>query len=266
MSHRKHALAGAAALALLVTGFAGDAAAATLAALTGSRTLQIIDTNRSAVVRQVNVAVGGRLVGIDVRPADGKLYGVVADGSVVTIDPRTGQTQPKPRLAQTLPAGVRASVDFNPARDRLRLIGSDGTNLAANVDDGSVTVDARINFAQPNPFGGVTPSVIGAAYTNNMAGAKATLLFDVDDATDALYLQIPPAAGALNPVGAQLGISPGRSFGFDIGTTRGGENVPYLVNGNRLFRPGLLSGQAFAGRAVKGLGGQVRDLAVLNPS
>ena len=28
----------------------------------------------------------GPLLGIDVRPADGMLYGVVADGTIVTID------------------------------------------------------------------------------------------------------------------------------------------------------------------------------------
>jgi hypothetical protein len=263
MSTLKQLAAGAAFVGLLAT--AGvSAEAATLAALAGQRTLLTIDTNRPAVTRQITVAGSGRLIGIDVRPFDGKLYGVFANGAVVTIDPRTGATMPKPPLAQTLPAGVRASIDFNPARDRLRMIGSDGTNLAANVDDGTVVQDMPINLVQPNPFGGVTPSVIAAAYSNSVAGAKATLLFDVDDATDALYLQIPPAAGALNPVGAQLGISPGQSFGFDIATTRGGENIPWLINGNRLFQPGLLSGLAFRGKVVQGLNVPVRDLAVLS--
>ena len=87
---------------------------------------------------------------------------------------------------------------------------------------------------------------------------------DIDDATDALYLQIPPNMGVLNPVGTQLGISPGRSFALDIGTTRGGENIPFLINGNRLFRPGLLSGLAFSGRVVQGLNVPVRDVAVLS--
>ena len=71
--------------------------------------------------------------------------------------------------------------------------------------------------ATTNPFGGVTPSVIALAYTNNGAGTKGTLLFDIDDATDALYIQQPPAAGTLINVGNQLGISPGQ-IGFDIRT------------------------------------------------
>lgn len=266
MFNRRHLMAGAAAFAVLATGYSGGAAAATLAALTGNRTLQIIDTKRPAVVRQVQVGVSGRLLGIDVRPFDGKLYGLVSDNSIVTINPNNGQIQPRSRLSQPLPALMRATVDFNPAADRMRVIGSNGANLRIDVDAGAVTVDTALSLVQPNPFGGTTPSVIAAAYTNNVAGAKATLLFDIDDATDALYLQIPPNMGVLNPVGAQLGISPGQSFGFDIGTDRGGENVPYLISGNRLFRPGLLSGRAFSGRVVKGLSGQVRDVAVLNPN
>lgn len=243
---------------------AGTAAATTLAALTGDRTLLIINADRPAVTRLINVAVGGRLAGIDRRPADGQLYGVLVDGRVVIINPRSGETRAKPRLAQTLPRGVRASVDFNPAVDRLRLVGSDGTNLRANVDDGTVTKDLNINYSA-NPFNAATkPRTIGVAYTNARAGTKATLLFNVDDASDALYLQLPANDGVLNPIGTQLGISPGASFGFDIATSAGGENFPFLINGNRLFRPGLLSGRAFQGRTVKGLNGGVRDVAVLS--
>ena len=94
------------------------------------------------------------LLGIDVRPADGQLYGIVDNGAVVTIDPCNGKAQFKSQLAQTLPAGVRASVDFNPSADRLRIIGSDGTNLRANVDDGVVHSGyAASRCAPANPFG-----------------------------------------------------------------------------------------------------------------
>jgi len=142
------------------------------------------------------------------------------------------------------------------------MIGSDGTNLAANVDDGTVTPNTAINFVTPNPFGGTTPSVIGGAYSNSVAGAKATLLWDIDDATDALYLQIPPANGTLNPVGNQLGIQPGQ-IGFDIQTRSNGVNVAWLINGNLLYRLGLVSGLAGVGQPIMGLQVPVRDLAVL---
>ena len=86
--------------------------------------------------------LSGALVGIDVRPADGLLYGVSADGSVVTVDPTTGKAVMKAKLETMLAPGTMATIDFNPVADRLRIIGSDGTNLRANVDDGKVTKDS----------------------------------------------------------------------------------------------------------------------------
>jgi hypothetical protein len=244
-----------------------DAQATTLVALTGNKALVSINAEQRRVISRVQVSgINGQLRCIDVRPADRQLYGVVADGSVVTINPGNGSTMPKSTLQVTLPAGVRATCDFNPAVDRLRMIGSDGTNLAANVDDGTVTPNTNINFppppAPPNPFGGTTPSVIGGAYSNSVAGAKATLLWDIDDATDALYLQIPPMNGTLNPVGNQLGIQPGQ-IGFDIQTRSNGVNVAWLINGNLLYRLGLVSGLAGVGKPIMGLQVPVRDLAVL---
>jgi hypothetical protein len=116
--------------------------------------------------------------------------------------------------------------------------------------------------APPNPFGGVTPSVIAAAYTNNAPGAEGTLLFDIDGATAAIYLQQPAAAGTLTKVGAQLGVTPG-VIGFDIPTQRNGSNLAVLTNGTRLQFPRLLAGTAAPGRKIQGLRGAVRDLAVL---
>ena len=257
---------------LSMSGGAG-AAAANLVALAGDRTLIGIDSQPS-VVRRVNVTgLDAALLGIDVRPADGKLYGLLANGKIVTINPRTGASAPKVTLILTspLPTGQRFSVDFNPVVDRLRIVSDGGTaavNLAANVDDGTVAVGTAPIYPPPpavNPFGGVTPSVIAAAYTNNRAGATGTFLFDIDDTTDAIYIQQPPGAGAtLLNVGGQLGISPGQ-VGFDILTDRAGRNIAFLISNNRLYNPRLLAGSAGPGTRVRGLRDQVRDLAVLPP-
>jgi Domain of unknown function (DUF4394) len=263
MTQHKRIAATAAVAAALATMAAVDAHATTLVALTGNKALVSINAEQRRVISRVQVSgINGQLRCIDVRPFDRQLYGVVSDGSVVTINPGNGSAVMKSTLQVTLPAGVRATCDFNPAVDRLRMIGSDGTNLAANVDDGTVTPGTAINFAAPNPFGGTTPSVIGGAYSNSVAGAKATLLWDIDDATDALYLQIPPANGTLNPVGNQLGIQPDQ-IGFDIQTRSNGMNVAWLINGNLLYRLGLVSGLAGVGKPIMGLQAPVRDLAVL---
>jgi Domain of unknown function (DUF4394) len=264
MTKCKRIVATVAVAAALATMAAVDAQATTLVALSGDKTLVPINAEFRRVLNRIQVKVDGRLVGIDVRPADRQLYGVVSDGSVVIINPRDGSVTPKSMLQMRLPDGVRATIDFNPTADRLRMIGSDGTNLAANVDDGTVTRNMPINFAMPNPFGGTTPSVIGGAYSNNVAGARATLLWDIDDATDALYLQLPPANGTLTAVGNQLGIQPGQ-IGFDIQTKSDGSNIAWLINGNLLHKVGLVSGLAKQGKPIFGLKQPVRDLAVLPP-
>ncbi|MGD9507251.1 MAG: DUF4394 domain-containing protein [Geminicoccaceae bacterium] len=252
--------------ALVLTAGSTVASAADIVALTGQRTLQVID-HSPAVRRTLQVTgIGSALLGIVVRPADGRLYGLLANGQVVTISTRTGVATPKVRLVlpAPLPAHARFSVDFNPAVDRLRIVSDAGTNLAANVDDGSVVAGTAPAFPPPpavNPFGGTSPAVIAVAYTNSKAGVKGTLLFDIDDATDALYLQQPPAAGTLTNVGGQLGIGVG-TVGFDIRLERS-RNTAYLISGSRLYQPDLLTGSAGRGKRIKGLSGPVRDVAAL---
>ncbi|MCC7275569.1 MAG: DUF4394 domain-containing protein, partial [Alphaproteobacteria bacterium] len=77
---------------LAATALAGVARAETVVALVGDRTLAIVDTGAGKVTRTTTVSgIKGRLAGIDVRPADGMLYGVVEDGTVVTIDAGSGK-------------------------------------------------------------------------------------------------------------------------------------------------------------------------------
>ena len=102
-------------LATLVAGSAiglGAAQAETVAALIGDATLAHVDTAAGKVVKTVTVTgISGTILGIDVRPADGMLYGVVSDGSIVTIDPMSGKATAKSKLDTTLAAGVMATVD-----------------------------------------------------------------------------------------------------------------------------------------------------------
>lgn len=253
------------AVAALVTVLAADARAATLLALTGERTLTVIDTAGPNVTDRVNVTgPSGRLLGIDVRPSDGRLYGLLPGGRIVTINPGTGRATLRTTLASTLPPGDRASVDFNPVSGGLRLISTDGTNLRANVDDGSVVVDPDLSFVRPNPFGvgSRTPSVVAAAYNNSRPGATATVLFDFDEASDAFYRQQPPESGRLRALGNRIDTNVDQ-VGFDIGSTGAGQNTAWLVTRKRLFTVSLSTGLTTSERVVAGLNATVRDVAVL---
>src|SRR5204862_417368 len=114
--------------ALLIS--AAAAQAAQVAALMGENTIAIVDTAAKKVVKSWNIqGASGRVVGIDVRPADGMLYALTADGGVYTVDTATGKATMKSKLETMLKPGTWATVDFNPVADRLRVIGNDGTNL-----------------------------------------------------------------------------------------------------------------------------------------
>jgi Ca2+-binding RTX toxin-like protein len=159
------------------------------------------------------------LIGIDVRPADGKLYAVgntAGTGRLYTLDPVTGDATLIAVLAAD-PAdatnpfatldGTEFGFDFNPAADRLRVVSDAGQNLRINPDSGLVTTDAALN--------GPVSTLVASAYTNNFAGASTTTLYGIDAATDQLFIQAPPNNGTLTLVGA-LGLDADGVLGFDI--------------------------------------------------
>lgn len=187
----------------------------------------LISFNRTApqTVISVKGVLGLRpndvLIGIDYRPADGKLYGVGKLGNIYVLDPSTGGATFKVALSAlstdtTLPySGItgdaqQMALDFNPVADRLRVIGNDGQNLRINVDTGEVTTDTPISAP-------TTASVTGAAYSNSLAGTGTTALYDIDVAQNRLYIQSPPNDGTLLSANvASLGVNADGTSGFDI--------------------------------------------------
>ncbi|TXG01380.1 DUF4394 domain-containing protein [Massilia arenae] len=231
-----------------------------------------IDTN----VAITGLAGGETLVGIDVRPKDGMLYGLTSTARLVTIDPATGAATVKATLSAdaadttapyTAMQGTTYAVDFNPAADRLRVISDSGQSLRINVDTGATTTDGNINRA------GVAPRVVAAAYTNSIPNAASTQLFDVDGASSVLALQNPPNDGTLVNVGA-LGVTVAGTGAMDIG---GGENGLVLAalrtaagGPSSLYRVNLttgaatpVNGAATPATSVIGSGNPgVRDIAI----
>jgi len=205
-----------------------------------------IDTN----VAITGLNSGETLLGIDVRPKDGLLYGLTSSARLVTIDPATGAATVKATLAAdatdttapyTAIQGTAFAVDFNPVADRLRVIGDSGQSLRINVDTGATTTDGAINRA------GIAPVVAAAAYTNSIPNATATQLFDIDSASSVLALQNPPNDGTLTNIGA-LGVTVAGDGGMDVG---GGANGLVLAalrttagGPSSLYRVDLASGAA----------------------
>ncbi|MGU3496406.1 DUF4394 domain-containing protein [Xanthobacteraceae bacterium A53D] len=250
------------AVSTLLATTAGAAHAQSVVALLDGNMLAVVDAKALKAGTPMKVSgVDGKLVGIDVRPADGMLYGLFEDGTIATIDTKNGKATKKSKLETTLPAGVMATVDFNPVADRLRVIGSDGTNLRANVDDGKVTKDGNLKFAETDMHKGETPKVVAGAYTNSVKGAKETVLFDVDATIGGLLKQAPPNDGVLTAVG-KFGIT-APSYAFDIVAMDGGVNDGWLMAGDTLYKVDLATGKATAAGKVAGVTGKVHDIAIL---
>ena len=164
------------------------------------------------------------LVGIDRRPADGSIVGLTGGGVVYVIDPATAAATPAGAAIDPALESPAFGLDFNPTVDRIRVGASTGQNLrlnpdtgaiGANPDTGAPTIDGKLAFADGDANAGAAPKVVGAAYTNSVAGATRTQLFVVDAATGSLAIQMPPNDGILNTVGP-LGVDLPDAASFDI--------------------------------------------------
>ena len=249
--------------ALAVTASAADAA--TLIGLTVDNQLVTIDTETRRASAPVRVSgAAGKLVGIDVRPADGKLYGLTDSGQIVTIDSATGAATRVSQLNERFESGGRAVVDFNPVADRLRVMGMNGTSLRVNVQTGEAAKDGQLKYAAGTPWAETAPRVTAGAYTNSAAGAQQTALLTIDSLTRTLNLQAPPNDGVQTPrgeVARSLPVGPA----FDILADGQGNNRGFLLAERTLHDVDLQSGRATALGAVSGLpgGAEVIDIAAM---
>lgn len=154
---------------------------------------------------------GENVVGIDFRPANGRLYALGSNSRLYTINTSTGAATFVSTLSVPL-NGTSFGVDFNPVPDRLRLTSDTKQNLRINVDTGAVTVDGMLNAPGGTP---PDPTIGASAYTNSFAGATTTTLYNIDFFRDRLTIQNPPNDGTQTAVG-QLGVDTTGDVSLDI--------------------------------------------------
>ena len=219
--------------------------------------------------RQVTGLTGDkRLVGIDYRVQDGKLYGVGDAGGVYTIDDAGAASKVK-QLSIELD-GQNFGVDFNPAANALRIISDTGQNLRQPFADPAAKTandKALTNPAAP-PATGTIPALgaASAGYTNNDEDkATGTALFVLDTKADRVSIQSPANSGTFAPMGA-LGVDAGPTAGFDIYNAPAGSSTGMMalatlnVGGNYgLYRIDVLTGKA---EPLGELAQDVTDIAV----
>lgn len=178
---------------------------------------------------------GDRVLGIDYRAANGKLYGVTEASRFYVIDPSTGQAiqiggPPGTTLdAFTGPAAPFQGIgfDFNAATDLVRIVEDDGAvngqddNFSVNPITGVFTLGSDLDDA-----GQVDDvDVAGVAYTNNRHGVSTTALVGIETnnpfggGLDRLVL-IDPTTGELTSIDSNangLGVVvAGQETGLDV--------------------------------------------------
>jgi hypothetical protein len=198
---------------------------------------------------------GEQLVGIDMRPADGQLYGVGSTSRLYLLNAITGAATQIGPVFPTALSGTRFGVDFNPQVDRLRIVSDVEQNFRVNPTNGALSgVDTNLN-----PAG----TVAGAAYTNNVDGTGSTALYDIDATADALLVQGPnPNLGTLAAVGA-LGVNTSTDVAFDISPLDNTAFAALNVGGlSGLYTINLMTGAATPIGTI-GTGAVINGLAAM---
>src|SRR5437867_1728286 len=125
----------------------------------------------------------------------------------------------------------------------------DGPLLVALAEDGTL-----ISFSADRPADARTAKVTGAsgeligldrrpAYTNNVAWAERTEMFDLDSGHDLLLKQDPPNDGTLLTVGS-VGVHVPPHAGFEIVTDGSGRNRGFAAFASTLYEIDLATGAA----------------------
>ncbi len=235
---------------------AGALAADQIAGVTDDNQLVLLRSDAPGNV-QYSVPVSGlpageRIVGLDRRVGTGALYGLGASSRVYRIDASSGRALAVGDPFSPALGGSSFGFAANPVGDVLRSVSDARQNLRLSPDTGKVVADdGALQYAAGDPGAGTTPSVIGAAYTNQVPGATSTTLYDVDQARDTLVVQDPANEGTLRTVGA-LGVDVTGPGGFSVAPSgvayaalrRAGQTNP------ELFTINLTTGAATAVGAI----------------
>ena len=183
---------------------------------------------------------GEALVGIDYRIARGVLFGLSDQGRLYTLDLATGAARQVGTVPAALPlAGPLFGFDFNPAADRIRVVGNAGQNLRLHPDTGAVVDgdaaqpglqgDPTLHYAPGDMHAGKPPAVVAAAYTYNKQDETITTNYAIDRRWGTLVMQgskegttpvVSPNTGRLFTVGA-LGMGELGDAAFDIADVTG---------------------------------------------
>jgi uncharacterized surface protein with fasciclin (FAS1) repeats len=157
------------------------------------------------------VAQGSSLLAIDVSPG-GEIV-ALSDASVVyAIDPDSGAATAVGDAFEPPLSDPGFGFDVDPKTDQIRIAVATGQNLTADPRTGAATAHDDVAYAGTDANAGVSPRVVGAAYT------AAADLYVIDAASGSLARQAPADRGELTTIGPlDVAVTDGASF--DIATS-----------------------------------------------
>jgi len=213
---------------------------------TSSGTLNLISFNAATPQKTIrtlpisNLQPGETIVGMDFRPANGWLYVIGSTSRVYRVNVPFGTLSLVGGPFTPGLSGSSFGVDFNPRNDRIRIVSDLEQNLEVDPDTAVVTND----YPALNPPG----TVVGAAFSNNFAGANGTTLYHVDSSPARLLTQHLPDTGQLQTVGSLNQSLMSSPIGFDIASGSGKAYVSGVLSlipmTKTLFTVNLVTGAA----------------------
>jgi hypothetical protein len=186
--------------------------------------------------------VGDRIVGIDFRPADGKLYGVGIDSRVYVVDTVTAVASPVGPTFTPALDGEHFGVALDPTTDEIRVQSAEsGQNLRLSPVTGEVVAtDPVLAYVTGDPNASATPHIAAAAVTTT---SGATTTYGIDWLLDE-FVAMPAASDGLVTSIGPTGVSTSPCAALDMGD----DGVLYasmLINQtNQLYTMNLSTGAA----------------------
>lgn len=228
----------------------GLVAPAEIVSFTTDRPQQLL---RNVHVR--GLPIGDALVAIAVRPANGVAYALTRTG-LYDLDLSGGTAELiGTGLGVTLPTG-QIGCDFDPATDRLRVVGAGGVNLSIDPYSGAVaSTDTSFAFAAGDVNEGVTADIHAIAFTGRSAPLTTSTCFALESGLALLARVGDPAHapgqardGALYSIGP-VSIDGVISLPSILAMTTTGKSTGYAVlqsspTASALFLVDLTSGRS----------------------
>ena len=186
---------------------------------------------------------------IDFRPSTGELYAVGnAPGGIYrlyTINPSNGVATRIGGNVLLNPPGSSFGFNFNPVTDQIRIVADDDQNVRYDPTNAALIAgDTPLAYASTDPNFGANPNVVTGSYSNSVAGATNSALYDIDSTKAILAQQSPSNSGqlfTLGPLGitipnyidgVNLDIAPGSGIAYLAVSDPGGaaNSTLYTVN------------------------------------